>query len=171
MWTDWLYVWLGANAAFIFRGLFLMWVNRAPEPDLASRMHESRERIEREIANAQRLIELARHAEYANFSEYKRSLDLMRDWLTPQQRDEYDAHGCFHVSGCHTGKTYRIHAATVSNVHELAEGKPVFSLCFQPDSNASFFAGDVMLAQKLALETNERAALRIANRTPLNPYA
>jgi hypothetical protein len=34
-------------------------------------------------------------------------------------------------------------------------------------SIGALVAGDVMLAQKIALETNERAALAIANRFPI----
>jgi hypothetical protein len=44
-------------------------------------------------------------------------------------------------------------------------GRPVLGLCFVP--MGAFVAGDVMLAQKIALETNERAVLAIANKFPI----
>ena len=50
------------------------------------------------------------------------------------------------------------------NVMELDYiGQPVCRWCFVPDG--SLVAGDVMLTQKIALETNERDALAVANRS------
>jgi hypothetical protein len=40
-------------------------------------------------------------------------------------------------------------------------GRPVMGWCFVPSGH--LVAGDVMLAQKIASETNERAALAVAN--------
>ena len=55
---------------------------------------------------------------------------------------------------------------TQTNVVELDNtGQPVCKWCFVPDG--SLVAGDVMLTQKIALETNERAALAVANRGAL----
>jgi hypothetical protein len=48
------------------------------------------------------------------------------------------------------------------NVHELdGAGRPRVGWCFAP--KGSLAAGDVMLAQKIALETDERGALALAN--------
>jgi hypothetical protein len=48
------------------------------------------------------------------------------------------------------------------NVHELdADGHPVKQWCFAPEGRLA--AGDIMLAQKIALETRETKALAIAN--------
>ena len=48
------------------------------------------------------------------------------------------------------------------NVHELdAGGAPVQQWCFAPEGRVAF--GDVLLAQKIALETMETKALAIAN--------
>ena len=49
------------------------------------------------------------------------------------------------------------------NVHEIDEaGRVKLGLCFFP--KGSLVTGDVMLAQKIALETFERRALAVANR-------
>ena len=49
------------------------------------------------------------------------------------------------------------------NVLELDDdGRAMAGWCFIPD--CYLVAGDVMLAQKIALETNERGALAIAHR-------
>jgi hypothetical protein len=48
------------------------------------------------------------------------------------------------------------------NVDELGkDGERITTLCFGPRGYLPF--GDLMLAQKIALETDERAALQIAN--------
>jgi hypothetical protein len=63
--------------------------------------------------------------------------------------------------GCASGKRYRIHYGTSMNVHEIDEGgRPRAGWCFVP--NIHLVAGDVMLAQKIALETNEHGALAVA---------
>lgn len=92
-----------------------------------------------------------------------RALGLLREWLSPEQRAQFDAEGHFEVTGSHTGRRYRIHRGSVSNVLELdEEGQPKIGWCFVPEP--SLAAGDVMLAQKIALETDEMAVLALANR-------
>jgi hypothetical protein len=97
-----------------------------------------------------------------------RARRLLRDWLSPEQRAQFDAEGYFEVTGSHTGRRYRIHQGTVSNVLEVdEEGKPKIGWCFVPER--ALVAGDVMLAQKIALETDEMAVLALANRFSLKP--
>ena len=92
-----------------------------------------------------------------------RGRHLLRQWLTPDQLAQFDAHGYFDVIGCVSGKTYRIHFGIATNVQELdADGVPGVGWCFVPAGN--LVPGDVMLAQKIALETSEHAALAVANR-------
>jgi hypothetical protein len=96
-----------------------------------------------------------------------RGLTLLREWLSEEQRRQYDATQSFEVVGCESRKRYRIIHGTATNVHELDDdGKPIMGFCFVPDGG--LVAGDVMLAQKIALETNERAALAIANKFPVH---
>jgi hypothetical protein len=95
-----------------------------------------------------------------------RGIALLREWLSPEQQVQFDASKCFDVVGCDTGKRYRIRYGTATNVHEIDEaGRPIIGWCFVP--LGYLVAGDVMLAQKIALETNERAALAVANRFPV----
>ena len=95
-----------------------------------------------------------------------RGLRLLREWLSPYQREQFDAQGHFDVIGCDSGKKYRINYGTAMNVHELDETARVkLALCFVP--KGSLVTGDVMLAQKIALETCERRALAVANRCPI----
>ena len=92
-----------------------------------------------------------------------RGLQLMRDWLSPDQRAQFDDSGTFEVVGCHSGKRYRIYRGTAQNVFEVDDaGQLKLSLCFTP--SGKLVAGDVMLAQKIALETNENRALAVAYR-------
>jgi hypothetical protein len=91
-----------------------------------------------------------------------RGRKLLREWLSPEQRAQYDALDHFDVKGCHTGKRYRIHHGTTANVLELDEaGRPRAGWCFVP--NDQLVAGDAMLAQKIAIETDEHGALAVAN--------
>jgi hypothetical protein len=71
----------------------------------------------------------------------------------------------FDVVGSRTGKRYRIHYGQSVNVRELDEaGNPKMGWCFVP--KGYLVAGDVMLAQKIALETDELAVLAVARRFP-----
>jgi hypothetical protein len=91
-----------------------------------------------------------------------RARKLLREWLSPEQLAQYDAHNYFEVTGCHTGKKYRISHAVGANVCELDDvGQPRAGWCFVPYNN--LVAGDVMLAQKIGLETDELGALAVAN--------
>jgi hypothetical protein len=95
-----------------------------------------------------------------------RGITLLREWLSPEQQAQLDASKCFDVVGCDSGRRYRIGHGTGTNVHELDDaGRPVMGWCFVPSGH--LVAGDVMLAQKIALETNERAALAVANKFPV----
>ena len=93
-----------------------------------------------------------------------RGLRLMRGWLSPGQRAQFDASGYFEVVGRDSGKRYRIYHGILSpNVYEIDDGgRHKVGLCFMPRGN--LVAGDVILAQKIALETDEHSALAVANR-------
>jgi hypothetical protein len=91
---------------------------------------------------------------------------LLREWLSPEQRAQFEATESFEVIGCHAGKRYRIQYGAATNVFETDEaGHPVMGWRFLP--NGGLVPGDVMLAQKIALETDERAALLVACRFPV----
>ena len=88
---------------------------------------------------------------------------LLQANLSPEQRVSLQNHGHFDVKGGQSGKTYRIKRGRQMNVHELdAKGKEVQGWCFLP--SGGLVEGDCLLGQKLALEANEGAALKAANR-------
>jgi hypothetical protein len=123
-----------------------------PLAECARKVQASRERL--------RTVEDIREA---------RGITLLREWLSPEQQAQFDASKCFDVVGCDSGKRYRIRRGIGTNVHELdVAGRPVMGWCFVPSGH--LVAGDVMLAQKVALETNERAALAVANRFPVQVH-
>lgn len=95
----------------------------------------------------------------------ERGLKLLREWLSPEQRAQFDADGHFDVIGCQTGNRYRIGYGSGTNVHEIDDtGRAVMGWCFVP--SGYLVPGDVMLAQKITLETDELTALAVANRFP-----
>ena len=97
-----------------------------------------------------------------------RAQRLLREWLSPAQRRQFEAESRFEVTGGCTGKRYRIFSGTCANVYELdTMGEPVMGLCFVPAG--SLATGDVMLAQKIALETCELEALAKAHRFSPSP--
>jgi hypothetical protein len=99
-----------------------------------------------------------------NFETDMRALTLLKAWLSPKQRTCYERFRYFDVVGSDTGTHYRIHHGTQTNIDELSNtGDLVCKWCFVPEGD--LVAGDVMLAQKVALETNERGALSVAHRS------
>ncbi|MCP3397797.1 MULTISPECIES: hypothetical protein [unclassified Bradyrhizobium] len=114
----------------------------------------------------------AMRALYRSFIEENgpeaRARRLLREWLSPEQRAQFDAEGFFDVTGSHTGRRYRIHPGTMSNVWELDEKmEPKTGWCFVPERPLG--TCDVMLAQKIALETDEAAVIALANRVSPRP--
>lgn len=101
---------------------------------------------------------------YRKNTSEARGLLLMRDWLSPDQREQFDYSGYFDVVGCDSGKRYRIyHGMVAPNVYEIDDaGRLKMGLCFMPLGRLA--AGDVILAQKIALEADEHSALKVANR-------
>jgi hypothetical protein len=93
-----------------------------------------------------------------------RGLKLLSEWLSPEQQAQFEAQKFFDVVGCDSGKRYRIRYGSAMNIHELDDrGRPLVCWCLVLDAYY-IVPSDVMLAQKIALETNERAALTVANR-------
>lgn len=100
---------------------------------------------------------------FGNEAARTKGQQLLREWLTPLQLAQYDRDRFFDVVGGTTGTRYRVREGRQQNVFELdSKSEQVCGLCFLPQGG--LVAGDVMLAQKIALETDELAALRVANR-------
>jgi hypothetical protein len=92
-----------------------------------------------------------------------RARKLLTEWLSPRQLAQFEVNGYFDVVGCDTGKTYRVHYGSSMNIDELDEhGQPYVCHCVVTD--IALAPGDVVLAQKIALETSELAALSVANK-------
>ena len=94
-----------------------------------------------------------------------RSLELLRNNLSPAQRQQFALYNYFDVTGGDSGKRYCIHMGRAFNIAQLdANGARERTLCFEPQGTLPI--GDVLLAQKIALELFELQALRIANISP-----
>jgi hypothetical protein len=84
----------------------------------------------------------------------EKGLRLLRSWLSPKQAQQWEALNEFEVVGSHTDTRYRIRRGRMMTVALW---------CFGP--KGALPIGDVLLAQKIALETMERETLKTANRT------
>ena len=94
-----------------------------------------------------------------------RSMQLLKENLSAAQREQYKRCNYFDVIGGATGRRYRIRQGHQMNVEQLGDtGGRVRLLCFMPEGCS--WVGDVMLAQKTALELFETEALKIANKSP-----
>ena len=94
------------------------------------------------------------------------ALQLLVRNLSPAQRQQFERRDYFDVIGGDTGTRYRISVGRTLNVAQLnASGGCVRILCFEPHGQLP--VGDVMLAQKIALELFESEALRVANASPM----
>ena len=95
-----------------------------------------------------------------------RAVQLLTGNLSPTQREQYERHRHFDVIGGTTGKHYRIWYGTQMNVEQLDQKgrRRGQLLCFMPDGGLP--VGDIMLAQKIALELFEDKVILVANRTP-----
>ena len=124
-------------------------------------------RVGASLAQYIREVQAARERYRARFATREEcGVNLLREWLSPEQRAQFDAKRYFDVIGCDSGKRYRIHYADNRNVHEIGDdGLPLVGWCFVPEG--SLVEGDVMLAQKIALETYEYGALAAANMCPI----
>jgi hypothetical protein len=99
-----------------------------------------------------------------------RGQQLLKEWLSPAQLKSFESFRYFDVVGCDSATVYRIHYGTQANVEQLDQhGRPFCRWCFTPVG--ALIAGDVMLAQKIALEAYESAALAVANRFSINEPA
>ena len=90
-------------------------------------------------------------------------MQFLRQWLSPVQRAQFAKKGYFEVVGSDTGQRYRIYAGAATNVCEVDEnGHLTLGLCFLRMGELPI--GDVMLSQKIALESSESRALAVARR-------
>jgi hypothetical protein len=94
----------------------------------------------------------------------EKSIELLKSWLSPQQRREYKKTLAFCVIGSDTGTHYRLVSEPSYNILELdTEGALTGQkFCVVPAGHVTM--GDQLLAQKIWLETDETRTLKIANK-------
>jgi hypothetical protein len=93
---------------------------------------------------------------------HERGMRLLIENLSPAQRTQYETQGYFEVTGGRTGNLCRITQDYQMNIFEIGNnGKFRRSLCFAP--KGGLVLGDILLAQKFALELFESDALAVAN--------
>lgn len=114
-------------------------------------------RLAEELFGAARIIVLR-----TDEAAQDRATALLREWLTPAQLRQFDADGCFEVVGNNSGLRYRLKAGRVDALDR--DGCEIFGLCFHPGGRLA--SGDVMLAQKIAIESDENATLAVTNFIP-----
>ncbi len=97
----------------------------------------------------------------------RRATELLLDHLDAQQIADFKRARRFVVHSRDGERAYRIQYGKQGNVYLLDKDRrtPVASYCIHPDINCCP-TEDVMLAQKLLLEADEKEFLRIANRRP-----
>lgn len=154
--------WITANGQTIERDAILgeTWEQRVE----ALMTPEERERIEAERAarHEARCIEQEQQVRVREAAILKAE-KLLRSCLTREQEESLDRDRYFEVRGGSTGTRYRIWRGRAINIEELGgNGRPIRRLCFHPNIDCP--DADSMLSQKLMLELDEQAALRIANR-------
>lgn len=99
---------------------------------------------------------------------HKRSMELLESWLSEVQLASLRERQTFEVVGNASGKRYRLHQKYSFGI-EVLEGPDAGDLlCVVPHGASAL--GDILLAQKIGLETNERATLQRANRHRRDPY-
>jgi hypothetical protein len=92
---------------------------------------------------------------------HERGIQFLTQNLSPTQREQYERQGYFDVIGGETAKRYRVHHGYQMNVEQLDQnGRRTRLLCFMPRGGLP--VGDIMLAQKPALELFESDAVRVA---------
>jgi hypothetical protein len=113
----------------------------------------------------QRLADARCSAHFPSEEAQSQAMRLLKEHLTPEQREQYEKHDYFYVTGSNSRRLYRIRHGVQMNVEQLDQsGKRIRLLCFMPEGGLA--AGDIMLAQKIALELYEKEALRIAHKVP-----
>lgn len=120
---------------------------------------ERQERLERRREREREHAERQERERLASI----RAEELLLSFLDETQRAQYERDESFDVIGSRGGH-YRINHGVSGNVHLLHEGRTALSLCAHPETTVYDAAGtylgelpvpDVMLAQMLALQTDE----------------
>lgn len=137
--------------------IWVRWAGQVGQvtPQVAAAAVASREQYRQELIEAE--------AERAAAQE--RAQRLLRESLSPKQLEEYSMHGHFFIdvlSKSGQRRRYKINKGRARNVQEVDQsGRVIKHFCAHPSMMCP--DEDTMLAQKLMLEAEEEAFLRIAN--------
>lgn len=91
-----------------------------------------------------------------------RALALLKRHLNEAQLQELEAFKGFHVVGA-DGRTYRIHYATHGNIFSIEDGQPTTNFCIVASGETQIPVYDLMLAQKVLLESAPETFFSTAN--------
>jgi hypothetical protein len=94
---------------------------------------------------------------------------LLVEHLTEEQEQAWKENRAIFVTA-KSGRRFKIREGRAGTIEEInAEGKAIRSFCVHVEPH-NVPDADNVLAQKLALEHNEEALLRMANNHPITPY-
>lgn len=145
-------VWARWNTATTTTNIALVPRYRAVEAEGRARFQEQQRELAARL-EAQMAEELAAKL---------KAEQLLLEHLDEKQQEEYKSIRAFNVVSADGQRTYRIREGWAGNVDLLSpEGKVIKRYCIHPDIACP--VPDNMLAQKLLLETDEKAFIRIAN--------
>jgi hypothetical protein len=103
------------------------------------------------------------HFEEGTPQAQEQGLRLLTENLTAPQLEQYEIGQYFDVTGGTTGKRNRVHRGRSMNIEQFDDsGRRVCGWCFFPKGR--LVTGDIMLAQKVALELYELEALQVAHK-------
>lgn len=97
----------------------------------------------------------------------QRAIDLLRGCLSETQRIEFEQTKSFTVIG-KSGRSFRLRWGKIANIDLMTKRNQV-QACFCVHPSGDVPIGDVLLAQKFHLETDDEALMRIANQHPVRP--
>lgn len=156
--TTW-YAWNNANSGFYQQAQWAQWQGGIVSAKTKKRAAREQATYDAEVeARRRRYEEECQKATDARLKAQARARALLMTSLTPAQRESLEKFRFFDIEI--SGKTYRIHQGTHGNVRQVENGREVVTFCAQPEGVPT---EDAMLAQKLMLETDEAAFLRVAN--------
>lgn len=114
-------------------------------------------------ADRQARIETERKRRQQRLAAEARAEELLRKYLSQEQKVTLDKHGWFEVNG-KSGTLYRIRKGRSINVDVLDKKtkQVVHKLCAHPVMNVPDF--DTMLTQKVMLEVDEASFLKVARK-------
>lgn len=165
-WTNWVVTSTATTA--ISDATWTAWVSAKRMRPQPMTEEEQAERRERELARAAEAQQAAEARQAQMQAAARRARTLLRAHLSKEQRRSLRQHDYFELEAIYpdgSTKRFQINRGSHGNVYELdASGARIRKFCVQPDGIPT---GDIMLAQKLWIETDPVKFERMANVTDL----